>query len=489
MYSLRTSLVHECASRRPLFVFRAVRVNGMPGSPCGVLAGSHCLCVPGHGVRTVRNVTNTSTPRPASFPPSCIPLRQQSPTSHPQDNHFRLQKVTSMTTTVLAPSFASVPTTTSITTSTVSSNNNASPDQIATASTQPVSFLELMNTPPALFDQPWPAYEVGPSGSSSSPLAGTLTLFGGGELEWKAVDSLQPIFSSSSSTIQFGEESDHSLDTSGFLPSSTQACGGSGHGTDTTAQRSDVAYLHTHSSSSNLPPLDFSSSSSSVPMSISVLPAPVSDCQQSVKRSFDSSGPDYEEGNDRVNYQPKKARVAVVVEEVPEDEDDRKEAFDVVLSAPLNLDCSPSLAVPMSTTPTVTPIPPPRSPSPPRSHRPVVPSPLAPPEPQAEEPVVATHQAYSFALPVTPPPRPVRRRSRASEIALLKFALDPWLRLSRSLSDGKPICRSAPTPSAPFNPATFPRAGNLRELRRGRNGLPFSFISCEAEAKWNTVDA
>ncbi|KAG8856612.1 hypothetical protein FRB96_006372 [Tulasnella sp. 330] len=112
------------------------------------------------------------------------------------------------------------------------------------------------------------------------------------------------------------------------------------------------------------------------------------------------------------------------------------------------------------------PSPPNRPPSPPRSHtsRPAVSSPLS-------------------SAPTTPPPapnRPRRRSSRSNQIALLKFALDPWLRLSRNLgpqSGGSPNSNDRAgadsTSCRPgiFNPATWPSAGNLRELR---NSDPFS---------------
>lgn len=152
---------------------------------------------------------------------------------------------------------------------------------------------------------------------------------------------------------------------------------------------------------------------------------------------------------------------------------------------------------------TVRPPSPPRSPSPPHDHKPAIPSPLCP----------------AVATPCMPSrPSLSRRRSRSNEIALLKFALDPWLRLSRSLDGSKPIggvgCKQA------FNPATFPAAGNLRELRMSRScasplssdfgsscggfelSLPFNFGGATSDitfgfgngdlaggVKWNLVDA
>lgn len=153
--------------------------------------------------------------------------------------------------------------------------------------------------------------------------------------------------------------------------------------------------------------------------------------------------------------------------------------------------------------PTTRPPSPPRSPSPPHDHKPAVPSPLCP----------------SVSAPCIPSrPTLTRRRSRGSEIALLKFALDPWLRLSRSLDGAKTVagagCKQA------FNPATFPSTGNLRELRMSRScasplssdfggscggfelSLPFNFGGATSDitfgfgngdlaggVKWNLVDA
>ncbi|KAG9002516.1 hypothetical protein FRB90_011365 [Tulasnella sp. 427] len=148
---------------------------------------------------------------------------------------------------------------------------------------------------------------------------------------------------------------------------------------------------------------------------------------------------------------------------------------------------------------------PPRSPSPPHDlHKPAVPSPLCP----------------SVAAPCIPPRPLTRRRSRSNEIALLKFALDPWLRLSRSLEGSK--AAAAGSCKQAFNPATFPSAGNLRDLRAPRSyapsysndysvdscggfelSLPFNFGATASEitfggfgsgdlaagVKWNLVDA
>ncbi|KAG8988880.1 hypothetical protein FRB95_014533 [Tulasnella sp. JGI-2019a] len=106
-----------------------------------------------------------------------------------------------------------------------------------------------------------------------------------------------------------------------------------------------------------------------------------------------------------------------------------------------------------------------RPPSPPRTHtcRPAVSSPLS-----------------SAPAPPIAPPRPRRRSSRSNQIALLKFALDPWLRLSRNLGpqSGSGVGSAASGSSnggscrpTVFNPATWPSAGNLRELR---NSDPFA---------------
>ncbi|KAG8931122.1 hypothetical protein FRC01_001823 [Tulasnella sp. 417] len=147
---------------------------------------------------------------------------------------------------------------------------------------------------------------------------------------------------------------------------------------------------------------------------------------------------------------------------------------------------------------------PPRSPSPPHDHKPAVPSPLCPP---------------SMSSPCIPSrPTLTRRRSRGSEIALLKFALDPWLRLSRSLDGSKAV--AGPGSKQAFNPATFPSTGNLRDLRTPRScasslssdfgnscggfelSLPFNFGGATSDitfgfgngdlaggVKWNLVDA
>ncbi|KAG8928000.1 hypothetical protein FRC02_007481 [Tulasnella sp. 418] len=99
--------------------------------------------------------------------------------------------------------------------------------------------------------------------------------------------------------------------------------------------------------------------------------------------------------------------------------------------------------------------------------RPSIPSPLCP-------------SSQQFSHPPSPTPR---RRSRCKEIGLFKLALDPWLRLSRALDtiqpDISPVSRlsSADQKSQVFNPATFPSAGNLRELRKKEPvlQLPFTF--------------
>ncbi|KAG8948019.1 hypothetical protein FRC04_010061 [Tulasnella sp. 424] len=161
-----------------------------------------------------------------------------------------------------------------------------------------------------------------------------------------------------------------------------------------------------------------------------------------------------------------------------------------------------SASQPPSTT--VKPPAPPRSPSPPHDlHKPAIPSPLCP---VAAAPCIPSRPSLS------------RRRSRSSEIALLKFALDPWLRLSRSLDGSKPV--GGPGCKQAFNPATFPSAGNLRELRMSRScastfssnfgnsydgfelSLPFNFGGATSDitfgfgngdlaggVKWNLVDA
>ncbi|KAG8906821.1 hypothetical protein FRB99_005995 [Tulasnella sp. 403] len=156
--------------------------------------------------------------------------------------------------------------------------------------------------------------------------------------------------------------------------------------------------------------------------------------------------------------------------------------------------------------------PPPRSPSPPRhlSSRPAISSPLSSDPP----PNVTTPDSCpcpnTDELTLRPP---TRRRSRSSEIALLKFALDPWLRLSRALEASSAAAMKSANCSGAFNPATYPSNGNLRELRRcdpfvapggaGRFNLslPFSF-GCDSTppvstgpvadalsaVKWSLVD-